>query len=279
MAARFAAGTDALASAVRERQDLATQWQVLDKGIVRAASKPPTQRDPKAEAILRAQFIETETKLDALDARIAREFPQYAELSNPKPIEIAATQSLLAPDEAMLVYLVGESESWLWALRRDRAALYKIDITAKALTAEVAVLRKRLDLDLNPDLAHLMQNVPMRSTRRYWPRQHRCWAAHTKSSLYPMVPSKACRSRCWSRNRWTTTRKPMPTIVASPGSRAIMRSACCPRSARFGPCASSPSAAMRPRRLSASATPCWAVHQGHRAASAPPACSEVLWPM
>jgi hypothetical protein len=33
-----------------------------------------------------------------------REFPAYAELSNPKPLEIGETQALLAADEAMLVY-------------------------------------------------------------------------------------------------------------------------------------------------------------------------------
>ncbi len=120
---------------------------------MQAASKPPAERNPEAEAALRQQFMETGAHLDALEARIAREFPAYAELSNPKPLELAEAQALLAPDEAMLVYLVGTDETWLWALRRDRAALYRIKTGAKALAAEVAALRNRLDPALNPDLA------------------------------------------------------------------------------------------------------------------------------
>src|SRR5262249_49523836 len=40
-----------------------------------------------------------------------------------------------------------------WAVRRDRAALYKLDIGADALSAEVTALRSRLDPTSNPDLA------------------------------------------------------------------------------------------------------------------------------
>jgi len=151
MAARFSAGSDALAVVVREQQDTAQRWQRLDQAIVQAASKPPAQRN--AEAALRQQFTETGAHLDALGARIAREFPAYTELSNPKPLELAEAQALLAPDEAMLVYLVGTDETWLWTLRRDRAALYPIKSGAKDLAAEVTSLRNRLDPALNPDLA------------------------------------------------------------------------------------------------------------------------------
>jgi len=153
MAARFVAGTDALAAAVRERQDLVQRWQFLDGAIIKAASKPPAQRDTASETALHQQFTETGARLDALDARIARDFPAFAELSNPKPLDIASAQALLAPDQAMLVYLVGGDETWLWALRRDRVVMYRVDLGAKALDTEVAALRARLDPALNPTLA------------------------------------------------------------------------------------------------------------------------------
>ena len=150
MAARFAAGSDALAAAVRSRQDLVRRWQYLDAAIVQVASKSPTQRDPVEEPTLRQQFTDAEMQLDA---RITRDFPQYAELSNPKPLEISKAQDLLDPDEAMLVYLVGDKKSWLWALRHNRAEFYKLDIGAQALSAAVAGLRERLDPAINLDLA------------------------------------------------------------------------------------------------------------------------------
>src|SRR5262249_35992476 len=45
MAARFSSGTDALAALVRQRQDLAVEWQVLDNRLTTALSAPPGQQD------------------------------------------------------------------------------------------------------------------------------------------------------------------------------------------------------------------------------------------
>ncbi len=152
MAARFAAGSDALAAIVRERQDLAQRWQGLDSAIVQAASKPQQERNSAVEESMRKELTDVDARLDALDARTMREFPAYAELSNPKPLQLAEAQALLAPDEAMLVYLIGRDESWLWALRRDKAEFYKLDIGAVTLSTDVQALRERLDPELNADL-------------------------------------------------------------------------------------------------------------------------------
>jgi tetratricopeptide (TPR) repeat protein len=74
MAARFTAGSDALATAVRERQDLVGRWQQLDADIVKAASRPMAERKRAEEVARRGALEETARQLDALDARIAREF-------------------------------------------------------------------------------------------------------------------------------------------------------------------------------------------------------------
>jgi CHAT domain-containing protein len=153
MAARFAAGNDALAAAVRERQDLVDTWQRLDTEIVAAEGAQAPQRDAAADAKLRDDLAATRQQIDKLDATIGAQFPAYSELSNPKPVAIDATQALLANNEAMLVYLTGPHETWLWALRHDRAALYRLNIGANALADEVTALRSRLDPERNPALA------------------------------------------------------------------------------------------------------------------------------
>jgi CHAT domain-containing protein len=61
----------------------------------------------------------------------------------------------------MLVYLVGDERSWLWALSRDKLALYRLDIGAAALAAEVTALRARLDPWQNDSLQ------PFPATRAY----------------------------------------------------------------------------------------------------------------
>ena len=95
----------------------------------RASHRRNATRGPRLNCV--SSFADAGGRLEAPDARIAREFPAYAELSNPKPLEIRETQALLAADEAMLVYLVGANETWLWTLRRDRVALHRIASAAK----------------------------------------------------------------------------------------------------------------------------------------------------
>ncbi|MBI3515629.1 MAG: CHAT domain-containing protein [Proteobacteria bacterium] len=152
MAARFAVGDDPLAAVVRERQDLTERWRRLDGAIVAAASKPPAERDQAADKAARAEHASAGQRLAALDAKIAQDFPGYAELSSPRPVKLADLQKMLGADEALLAYASSTTTTWLWAVRRDRAAFYNIDMTSKALRGEVAVLRGKLDPTRNPEL-------------------------------------------------------------------------------------------------------------------------------
>jgi CHAT domain-containing protein len=146
---------------VRQRQDLADRRQRTDATLVKALGLPQRQRNAAAEATLRGDLDAIGQQLEALDTRIAAEFPGYAELSRPKPIEVGEAQALLGPEEALLVYLAGEETTTLWVLRRDGAALHRIDIGRRALAAEVTALRGRLDPDRNPNLE------PFEATRAY----------------------------------------------------------------------------------------------------------------
>jgi CHAT domain-containing protein/Tfp pilus assembly protein PilF len=152
MTARFAAGGTALAAAIRERQDLAEQWRRLDADIVKAWTGVSVTQQPGGAAGLRTSLDDTERRLDALDHRLAAEFPDFAELSNPQPLPAQATQALLDNDEALLVYLTTDEGTWLWVLRRDDVALYRLSIDAAELRHAVTVLRRDLDPEFNADL-------------------------------------------------------------------------------------------------------------------------------
>ena len=103
MAARYAAGSDALAQLARARQDAMARFEQLDSRMVQAAG----QRSAEGIAAkLRDEQAETLKAIVELDARLEREYPQYRELTNPKPLELAAAQKLLAEDEALVLLLV-----------------------------------------------------------------------------------------------------------------------------------------------------------------------------
>ena len=161
MAARFAAGDDGLATVVRERQDVVEQHTRLDAALIAALSRPANARNPAEEAALRNDLTAASKHLETLDARIAKEFPAYAELSNPQPVSLEAAQALLGADEALLVYVVGPRTSWLWAARRTAAQLYDVKLDTQTLAVEVQALRTSLDPQLNPSLR------PFPATRAY----------------------------------------------------------------------------------------------------------------
>jgi CHAT domain-containing protein len=164
MAARFAAGDDALRGLVRERQDAAEHWRKLDGALVKAASQPPEKRDKAGEAAMRREMSALDERINGIDRRLATAFPEYAELTAPKPVSLAETQALLANDEALLTYLVWSDRSFIFVVRRDQALAKKVDLGSKELSEAVTALRKGLDPSNVGSLADI---PPFDTTKAY----------------------------------------------------------------------------------------------------------------
>jgi CHAT domain-containing protein/tetratricopeptide (TPR) repeat protein len=144
---RLAAGGDAMAAMVRESQDLSAQWRDRDKMLIAALSKPENQQDPAGIAMLRQQIAGLEQRLKALQARLESEFPDYAALSDPKPLSAEEVQKLLGDDEAMVFILPGDAESYLFALTRAAFEWHTLPIGKQGLTEKVAAFRRGLDVE------------------------------------------------------------------------------------------------------------------------------------
>ena len=68
---------------------------------------------------LRQQIERVETRLAALSARLEKEFPDYAELASPKPLQADEVQNFLGPDEALVFFLSGKEDTFVFALTRE----------------------------------------------------------------------------------------------------------------------------------------------------------------
>src|SRR5262249_51212613 len=101
MAARQAKGDGALARLIRERQDLPGESQAKDKLLIAAVSQAPAKRVAVAERELRDRLSLIDARVSAIDATLAREFPDYAALASPRPLSIAQVQALLSKDEVL----------------------------------------------------------------------------------------------------------------------------------------------------------------------------------
>jgi CHAT domain-containing protein len=133
---RTAAGSSALAEAVRARQDIEERLRAAEVEIAR----------PGADRIgLAGRIAEMQAELAAADARLERDFPRYAGLTRPRPLSVAEVQGLLAPGEALVLTFIGETYAFVWAITPDRVAWHRVN-AGRATTAE-GVTRLRAALD------------------------------------------------------------------------------------------------------------------------------------
>jgi CHAT domain-containing protein len=147
LAVRLAAGNDRLAQLVRRDQDLAAEADALDKAIVAAVSKERSKRDAAAEQGSRDRLAAIAAERATLQKTFAIEFPDYAALSNPLPMTVKEVQALLSGDEAMVLFSVVDTQSYVFAMTRDNFDWKSLPLGADALTQKVAAFRHGLDLN------------------------------------------------------------------------------------------------------------------------------------
>jgi CHAT domain-containing protein/Tfp pilus assembly protein PilF len=147
MSTRFVSGPGALASLVRESQDLAAGWRDQDKALLDALSNPEGRHERARIDSLRRKIAETEGRLNAVATRIDKEFPDYAALAHPKPLTAEEVQRLLGADEALVFFLAGASESYVFALTREGFEWRTISLGEKNMAAKVAAFRRGLDVE------------------------------------------------------------------------------------------------------------------------------------
>jgi len=144
MTARFGIGNSGgsiVARLVREQQDLTAEWNSLDHGVL---SSLLNKRNQTADEKLWSRKTAIEDKVSVLTARIESEFPDYIAFANPQPLELGEAQNLLELDEAMVVYLLDEEQSYVWAITREKFDWQPIEIGEKTLSDKVARLRRGL---------------------------------------------------------------------------------------------------------------------------------------
>lgn len=147
---RISTGKDALAKLVRENQDLTAFWRSRDRALTAALSKPATPENAAIVATIRKQMAAAEKKIAALNERLQSEFSDYATLTNPQPMTREEVAQRLHDDEAMVFLLVGDDESYVFALTRTGYEWKTIPYGFNALTDKVARFRKGLAVEADP---------------------------------------------------------------------------------------------------------------------------------
>jgi CHAT domain-containing protein len=120
--ARSLAKDPATEELVRQRQDLEKQVAVL-RSRLNDAYGSKEAATPEVLGALRGQIGQAEAALRGLEQEVARVFPEYAALTNPKPVSLAEARESLEPGEALVLTFAGEDQLFVWAVPKEGDAL------------------------------------------------------------------------------------------------------------------------------------------------------------
>jgi CHAT domain-containing protein len=136
---------------VRERQDLADEWQGREKIQATALGQETAKRNAKAEAENREHMAAIDRRISGIDARLKARFPEYFTQANPGPLSVEDVQAQLAAGEALVLFLdtpeakPTPEETFIWVVTKTEMRWLRSDLGKAALTREVAALRCGLD--------------------------------------------------------------------------------------------------------------------------------------
>ena len=96
---------------------------------------------------MRKEIADIESTARGGRRALEKEFPDYAALASPKPLKAEEVQQLLGADEALVFWLAGGKESYVFALTREGFEWKTIPLGTEALAQKVAAFRRGLDVD------------------------------------------------------------------------------------------------------------------------------------
>ena len=144
--ARMLAKDPALAEVVRQEQDLVKQVNAQLGTLNNVLSLASHERDEKGVQALRGSIGALRADRDKLRADIAKRFPSYADLIDPKPPSVAQIKATLKSGEALLSFYFGREASFVWAVPKEGGVAFAaIPATAGDLETKIRKLREALE--------------------------------------------------------------------------------------------------------------------------------------
>ncbi len=146
-AARAAIADPRLAELARTEQDAGTRLGVLTSLLSRLLAAPSDQQLPNVITGIRQEIETLRAKRTKQKVELERQFPDYANLIDPKPVTLEQARAALRPGEALISVYVGASKTYVWAVPQQGAPAFAVVArTDKDLTATVTQLRTALDI-------------------------------------------------------------------------------------------------------------------------------------
>jgi len=156
MAARFAAGDNNLAKLVRKRQNLLVEWNELNIATNQTLKQSATASVVFNPTVIASALDEVEKKITEIDNQLIANYPEYYQLSSTNPSTISETQNLLKDDEALVVFSIGTSTSYVHLVKKNDFHFIQVDVDEANLRDAVRELR----LSLSPKNVSSLGDIP-----------------------------------------------------------------------------------------------------------------------
>lgn len=141
VAAREAAGDPALAKMVADLQNAQRVRDDARLELVAENAKPDDERNAGLVAHYEADVKTSQANVDALQAKVAQAYPDYARLADPGPVALADFQRQLSPGEAFVGFVIGAKSSFALVVTPSAIAARPLTATTQSLADDVAALR------------------------------------------------------------------------------------------------------------------------------------------
>lgn len=143
-ALRFSAREPRLRALLKSIDDIDRTSAGLEQTLSHSAANGSDQSD---FARIRSDLVSLANQRKTILAEIKKTFPDYSKLVDPAPLSVEAVQDLLQPNEALLAYVSGFEDNYVWCITREGMAWQKIVISPQELAKSVAILRASLDVE------------------------------------------------------------------------------------------------------------------------------------
>jgi len=140
--ARLASQNPVMEKLVHDLQEAERQRDAARIELAHETSLPDEQRGSDKENALLNRINSFEAQRDEAMKQLTAQFPAYASLEHAKPVDLAATQARLRAGEAMVLFEIGRSRSFIVLVTKDRLLAKPIDTNEVQLDTAVRGLRK-----------------------------------------------------------------------------------------------------------------------------------------
>jgi CHAT domain-containing protein len=135
-----------VASAIRRAQDLEYLVKATAEYLTALQARESGPDQEKLITAKRAELDRLRAENEQAQQELKRKLPDYAELLNPKPLDIAGAQKLLRPNEALISIYSTAQRTLIWAVpAQGQASFATLEVPSSAIAETVGKLRKSLD--------------------------------------------------------------------------------------------------------------------------------------